>query len=81
MCDMGAFDNIFCLCRMVFEKVLGFRCLFLKKCHYGSEGDRYDSPGKGLAVKLMQIEKSVQTYEAGTAAVAGRRKAKKGWKW
>ena len=36
---------------------------------------------KSLAVKLMQIEKSVQTYEAGTAAVAGRRKAKKGWKW
>ncbi len=35
---------------------------------------------KSLAVKLMQIEKSVQTYEAGTAAVAGRRKAKKGWK-
>lgn len=46
MCDMGAFDNIFSLCRMVFEKVLGFHCLFLKKCHYGSEGDRYDSPGK-----------------------------------
>ena len=36
---------------------------------------------KSLAVKLMQIEKSVQTYEAGTSAVAGRRKAKKGWKW
>ena len=36
---------------------------------------------KSLAVKLIQIEKSVQAYEAGTAAVAGRRKAKKGWKW
>lgn len=36
---------------------------------------------KSLAVKLMQIEKSVQAYEAGTAAVSGRRKAKKGWKW
>lgn len=36
---------------------------------------------KSLAVKLMQIEKSVQAYESGAAAVAGRRKAKKGWKW
>ena len=36
---------------------------------------------KSLAVKLMQIEKSVQAYEAGKATVAGRRKAKKGWKW
>lgn len=36
---------------------------------------------KSLAVKLMQIEKDMQAYEAGTAAVAGRRKAKKGWKW
>lgn len=36
---------------------------------------------KSLAVKLMQIEKDMQVYEAGTAAVAGRRKAKKGWKW
>ncbi len=36
---------------------------------------------KSLAVKLMQIEKDVQAYEAGTAAAAGRRRAKKGWKW
>lgn len=36
---------------------------------------------KSLAVKLMQIEKDMQAYETGTAAVAGRRKAKKGWKW
>ena len=36
---------------------------------------------KSLAVKLMQIEKDMQAYEAGMAAVAGRRKAKKGWKW
>ena len=36
---------------------------------------------KSLAVKLMQIEKSVQAYESGAAAVAGRRKAKNGWKW
>ena len=92
---------------MVFEKVLGFLCQLLKKCHYSSEGDRYDKPRKGgmeaverentqeligilqaisivaksLAVKLMQIEKSVQAYESGAAAVAGGRKAKKGWKW
>ena len=36
---------------------------------------------KSLAVKLMQIEKDVQAYEAGAAAAAGRRRAKKGWKW
>jgi len=35
---------------------------------------------KSLAVKLIQIEKDVQAYEAGAAA-AGRRKVKKGWKW
>lgn len=35
---------------------------------------------KKLAVKLLQIEKDVQAYEAGAAA-AGRRKTKKGWKW
>lgn len=35
---------------------------------------------KSLAVKLMQIEKDVQAYEAGAEA-AERRKAKKGWKW
>ncbi len=34
---------------------------------------------KSLAVKLIQIEKDVQAYEAGAAA-AGRKKAKKGWK-
>lgn len=36
---------------------------------------------KSLAVKMMQIEKDVQAYEAGTAAVTGRRREKKGWKW
>ncbi len=36
---------------------------------------------KSLAVKLMQIEKDVQAYEAGAATAAGRRRAKKGWKW
>jgi len=35
---------------------------------------------KKLAVKLVQIEKDVQAYEAGAVA-AGRRKTKKGWKW
>lgn len=35
---------------------------------------------KSLAIKLMQIEKEVQAYESGMAAVAGSRR-KKGWKW
>lgn len=34
---------------------------------------------KSLAVKLMQIEKSVQAYESGAAAVAGRRGLPWGW--
>lgn len=38
------FRQVFCVCRMVFEKVFIFLRHISKKCHYDSERDRRKSP-------------------------------------